>query len=106
MPAATAVELHDLIELDPYGIDPLARCGAAYCAAFAVGTADRSSHYVHNSGVLAGSGYEDEAVPDRLLEGHPCQVECDSDGVEYAAGDQQRDHRRRQACAPVSLPPA
>jgi stress response protein YsnF len=36
---------------------------------------------------MAGSGYEDEAVPDRLLERHPCQVEHDSGAVEHAAGE-------------------
>ena len=46
---------------------------------------------------MAGGRDEDEAMPDRLLEAHPRQVERDPSGVEYAASDQQRDHRRWQA---------
>src|ERR1700757_961317 len=48
-----------------------------------------SDQYVHDGGVMAGGRDENEAMPDRFLEAHPCQVECDSSGVEYAASDQQ-----------------
>lgn len=61
------------------------------------GTLGNSCRYVDNGGIMAGGGDEDEAVPDRLLEAHLRQVKRDSDGVEHAAGDQQQDHRRRQA---------